>query len=83
MTNKINILTISIDSDLFHDFICGEPVTYSVQSNTAIEAHIGKYGSGLSEAVMLEVQKKYVELSENKSKMYLAKLNDKLGADFK
>ena len=50
MQNKINILTISIDSDLFHDFIYGKPVTYSVQSNTAIEAHIGKYGSGLSEA---------------------------------
>ena len=79
MPNKINILTISIDSDLFHDFICGKPVTYNVQSNTAIESHIGKYCDGLSEAVMLEVQKKYIELSENKSKMYLAKLNDKLG----
>ena len=78
MPNKINILTISIDSDLFHDFICGKPVTYIVQSNTAIEAHSGKYGSGLSEAVMLEVEKKYVEWNENKSKMYLAKLNDKL-----
>ena len=76
--SKINILTISIDSDLFHDFICGKPVTYIVQSNMAIEAHIGKYGSGLSEAMMLEVQKKYIELGENKSKMYLAKLNDRL-----
>ena len=79
MSNKINILTISIDSDLFHDFICGKPVTYSIKSNTAIEAHIGKYGNGLSESVMLEVQKKYMELGENKSKMYLAKLNDRLG----
>lgn len=79
MSNNINILTISIDSDLFHDFICGKHVTYSVQSNTAIEAHIGKYCDGLSEAVMLEVQRKYVELSESNSKLYLAKLNDRLG----
>lgn len=83
MSNKINILTISIDSDLFHDFICGKPVTYSVYRNSAMENQIGNYCNGLSEAVMLEVQKKYVELSENKSKMYLAKLNDRLGADFK
>ena len=83
MSNKINILTISIDSNLFHDFICGKSVTYSVQSNTAIEAHIGKYCNGLSEAVMLEVQKKYMELSENKSKMYLVKLNDKLNEGVK
>lgn len=77
----VNLLTLAIEKDDWMDFISSKPVEFKIIINSMVEAQIGEYSESISDGLtnlLLEIQYRYKDLSENPSKIYLASLNTKL-----